>query len=281
MQLVVCFALCLAALSKMNKFIDSIYYLHEKLNGIAKNVVSSTRSDSLQRHTNCEILTTKNKRHIWGIVNKVIYYSESTFDESVPIIKNGTSTYDLTTAGYLLKDLYYIKNGWIGLWRKLTTDTPWRVVEYNATFGVVNTYNLTCDQYTLQGKIYTYNYPYLWVTYSHQQESPYGTPSGFFFTKIDLRDSSIVYENMSEFQYYDGTIYTWFNRHVLLGTKLYFFDELSYNKIGAYDILNNSYGMEHHKVQYDGTYFYILYTYSATPATVAATPDCVVAKKVA
>jgi len=55
MQLVVLFSLCLAAISRMSKFIESIYYLHERLNGIAKNKVSSERSDSLQRHTNCEI----------------------------------------------------------------------------------------------------------------------------------------------------------------------------------------------------------------------------------
>lgn len=267
MQPIVIFALCVSALSRIKKFIDSIYYLHEKLNSIVKNIVSSSRSDQLQKHSNCEILTCKNKQYIWGVVNKDIYYSESPFSEAIPIVKNNTSTYDLTIPGYVLKDLYQIKDGWVGLWRKLTTTTPWRVIVYDSAFTPTATYDLTCDQYSLQGRIWTYNAPYIWITYS-TTSSESGYTSGYF-TKVNLTDSSITFEDRSIFQYYDSKQYSWFRKHVIIDGTVYYFDELSFN----HRWLSSYIGAIKRPVMYDGTYVYILHAYGYNP-------DIIVAKKV-
>jgi hypothetical protein len=253
MQLVAWFVMSLASLINSNKIIGTIYYLHEKLNGIAKNTVSSSRSDQLQLHTNTDVIYLTDAHYLWGIKNKVYFYSERTFDATAPAIKSSApAIYDLTLAGYTFKDLYPFNGGWIGLFRKDAGVQPlFRVKLYDDTFAVTDTIDITLEGEILQGGIFAYDSPFMWVS------------KGNGLVKVDLRDSSIVFVEPYEFQYWDGKEYTWFNRHIFYDSKTYYFDEMSYRDGNVYStpsgyfLFGAQFSRPTCPLSFDGTYFYI------------------------
>ena len=247
------FVLSLTSLLASNKIINTIYYLHERLNGIAKNIVSSSRSDELQYHTNSDVIYLTDAYYLWGIKNKVYFYSESTFNAAAPSIKSSApATYDLTLAGYTFKDLYPFNGGWIGLFRKDAGTQPlFRVKLYGETFVVTDTIDITLEGETLQGGIFAYDSPFMWVS------------KGNMLVKVDLRDSSIVYVDPYEFQYWDAKVYTWCNRHIFYDSKTYYIDELTYRDGNVYStpspyfLFGANFSKPTSPISFDGTYFYI------------------------
>jgi hypothetical protein len=268
--LAVWFVLTLSSLLGANKVIETIYYLHERLNGIVKNIVSSSRSDELQYHTNSDLIYLTDAQYLWGIKNKIYFYSESTFNAATPLIKSSApATYDLTLAGYTFKDLYPFNGGWIGLFRKDAATQPlFRVKLYNETFVVTDTIDITLEREILYGGIFAYDYPFVWVVFQGM------------LVKVDLRDSSIVYEDISEFQYWDGKIYKWFNRHIFYDGTVYYFDEFTYRDGNMYSFRDMGMLIGHPlkptaPVSFDGTYFYLHVPING------AIPFAAIAKKVA
>jgi hypothetical protein len=245
--------LCIVAILNTNKIVDSIYYLHEKLNGISKNIVSSSRSDELQHHINTDIIYLTDATYLWGIKNKIYFYSESTLDLSAPIIKSSApASYDLTLAGYTFKDLYPFYGGWIAIFRKNAGTQPlFRLKLYNETFVVTDTIDITAELETLYGGIFAYDDPYIWIV------------KGNGLIKVDTRDSSIALESLHEFQYWNAKEYTWFNRHVSYDGIIYYFDDFTYLDGNIYTMPNyySLIGSTPLKptcpISFDGTYFYI------------------------
>lgn len=243
--------LCFCLTTQGSKLLEVLYPYHEQLNSAINSLVSKS-FEGIEFHMNNTKLGFSTK--IVGAKAGVIYEIDGGF------IKYGAGSTSIAVANYTLMGFMQHSTGWIGTYHLTTLVDPdavyYRVVTYNNSFVVQNTYDLTTKYARMSGdlrKCFAYDGTYLYMI---------GLSDGRSVVKLRIDTSVATTMPNQKFIYHGTDQYVYVGNVIIRPTSTYFFDELiCLTHSGPWGTITYAIegGLSNWNAQpfyFDGTYFY-------------------------